>query len=69
MVVDRPPLSEPVKQIELPYRVYVTEFSPFEWSANLLALGLEDSVLIGQIKLPEEEGIEVRTIRFTACVS
>lgn len=55
MVVDRAPLSEPVKQIELPYRVYVTEFSPFEWSANLLALGLADSVLIGQIKLPEED--------------
>ena len=36
-------------------RIFVTEFSPFEWSSNLLAVGLANSVLIGQIRLPEED--------------
>jgi len=55
MVVDRAPISDPVAQFSISSRVFVTEFSPWEWSANLLALGLDDSVLIGKIKLPEEE--------------
>lgn len=35
--------------------MFVTEFSPFEWSSSLVALGLANSILIGQIRLPEED--------------
>ena len=55
MVLDRSPVSEPVAQFQFSSRIFVTELSPFEWSANLIALGLADSVIIGQIKLPEED--------------
>jgi len=36
-------------------RVFVTEFSPFEWSSNLLAAGFASSILIAQIKFQEED--------------
>jgi len=55
MVLDRAPVSEPVAQFKFSARIFVTEFSPYEWSANLIALGLAESVVIGQIKVPEEE--------------
>ena len=55
MVLDRAPISEPVAQFYFSSRLFVTEISPYECSANLIALGLAESVIIGQIKLPEEE--------------
>jgi len=55
MVLDRSPVSEPVKQFAFSDRIYALEFSPFDWSSSLLALGLADSVVIGQVKFPEEE--------------
>ena len=59
MVLDRSPVSEPVKQFAFSDRIYALEFSPYDWSSSLLALGLADSVVIGQIKFPEEEEEEI----------
>jgi len=55
MVLDRMPISEPVAQFSFASRIFVTELSPYECSGNLIALGLAESVVIGQLKLPEEE--------------
>jgi len=55
MVMDRNPISEPVAQFHLKNTVYLTEFSPYECSANLLAVGFQKSILIVQVKLPEED--------------
>ena len=53
--MDRNPISEPVAQFHLKNTVYLTEFSPYECSANLLAVGFQKSILIVQVKLPEED--------------
>lgn len=55
VVMDRSPISEPVAQFHFKNRIFVTEFSPFECSANLLAVGFQESILIVEVKLPEEE--------------
>jgi len=47
--------SEPVHRLTLPSRVFCTEFSPFSWSSNLIAVGLQSSVTIGQCWFPEED--------------
>jgi len=47
--------SDPVQRLTLPSRVFCTEFSPFPWSANLLAVGLQSSVTIGQCWFTEED--------------
>jgi len=46
--------DEPLHRISLPSRVFCTEFSPFEWSANLLAIGFQSSLTVGTVWLPEE---------------
>jgi len=46
--------DEPVHRLPLTSRVFVTEFSPFQWSSSLLALGFQSSVTLAQLWLPEE---------------
>lgn len=46
--------DEPLHRIPLSSRVFCTEFSPFEWSASLLAIGFQSSLTVGQVWLPEE---------------
>lgn len=46
--------DEPMHRIPLSSRVFCTEFSPFEWSASLLAIGFQASLTVGQVWLPEE---------------
>lgn len=46
--------DEPLHRIPLASRVFCTEFSPFEWSAGLLAIGFQSSLTVGQVFLPEE---------------
>ena len=55
VVMDRSPISEPVAQFHFKNRIFVTEFSPYECSANLLAVGFQESILIVEVKLPEED--------------
>jgi len=45
----------PTHRVPVSGRVFVTEFSPFEWSSNLLAAGFASSILIGQLKFQEED--------------
>jgi len=47
--------SEPVQRFPLPSRVFSTEFSPFPWSSNLLAIGLQSSITIGQCWFTEDD--------------
>ena len=47
--------SDPVHRITQTSRVFCTEFSPFPWSSNLLAVGLQSSVVIGQCWFSEED--------------
>jgi len=53
MVVGCPPVSS--HSLPLPARVTVTEFSPFQWSSNLLALGFHSSLSLIQVTFPEED--------------
>jgi len=46
--------DEPLYRIPLSSNVFCTEFSPFEWSASLLAIGFQSSLTVGQVWLPEE---------------
>lgn len=46
--------SDPVERLLLSGRVFATKFSPFPNSSNLLAVGLQSSVTIGQCVFPEE---------------
>lgn len=47
--------SDPVHRITQTSRVFCTEFSQFPWSSNLLAVGLQSSVVIGQCWFSEED--------------
>jgi len=55
MVLDHSSGGVPTHRVPVSDRVFVTEFSPFEWSSNLLAAGFTSSVLIAQIKFQEED--------------
>jgi len=46
--------DEPLYRVPLSSRVFSTEFSPFEWSASLLAIGFQSSLTVGQVWFPEE---------------
>jgi len=46
--------DEPQHRVPLPSRVTATEFSPFEWSASLLAIGFQSSITLATLWLPEE---------------
>lgn len=46
--------SDPVERLILPSRVFCTVFSPFPNSSNLLAVGLQSSITIGQCSFTEE---------------
>jgi len=57
MVLDSSSVNrdEPSHRVPLHSRVTVTEFSPFQWSAGLLALGFQSSFSLVQVTFPEEE--------------
>jgi len=55
MVLDSGHNDEPVHRVPVSSRVFVTEFSQFQWSAGLLAVGFQSSLTIGQCYFPEEE--------------
>jgi len=67
MVIDTSSQGLPTHRIPVSGRVFVTEFSPFEWSSNLLAAGFASSILIGQVRFQEEddkvEGIHFETLK------
>lgn len=50
--------SDPVERLELSGRVFATKFSPFPNSSNLLAVGLQSSVTIGQCVSDLSEGFQ-----------
>jgi len=51
----QPPRSDPHHRLPLPSRVFSTKFSQFPHSSNLLAIGLQSSITIGQAAFPEED--------------
>jgi len=53
-MLDSATRDEPLYRIPVSSRVFSTEFSPFEWSASLLAIGFQSSVTVGQVWFPEE---------------
>lgn len=55
MVLDSGHHDEPVHRVPVSSRVFVTEFSPFQWSSGLLAVGFQSSLTIGQCWFTEEE--------------
>uniref|UniRef100_A0A1B6DC57 Nucleoporin Nup37 n=1 Tax=Clastoptera arizonana TaxID=38151 RepID=A0A1B6DC57_9HEMI len=47
-------IDNPVHVIDLPKQVIKVEFSPYEWSHNLIAIAYPDEINIGIIKFQEE---------------
>lgn len=43
-------LDSPVHVVDLPHKVQIVEFSPFEWSQNVILLAFPRVVSIGTIK-------------------
>lgn len=57
--------SDPVERLEFSGRVFATKFSPFPSSSNLLAVGLQSSVTIGQCVFPEENSDNTEGFQWT----
>ncbi|XP_065207907.1 nucleoporin Nup37 [Planococcus citri] len=48
-------LDSPVHVVDLPQQVLLVEFSPFEWSQNVILIAFPENVSIGTIKFQEED--------------
>lgn len=42
--------TPPTSKLNLSGQIYCVEFSPYEWSQQLICIGLKEEVIIGTIK-------------------
>ncbi|XP_044594563.1 nucleoporin Nup37 isoform X1 [Cotesia glomerata] len=48
----------PTYKLNFAEQIYAVEFSPFEWSQNLVCIAFEEEVSVGSIKFPDNEDVE-----------
>ncbi|KAF4518394.1 hypothetical protein B566_EDAN010486, partial [Ephemera danica] len=44
-----------IYKTDLKEQIFVIEFSPYEWSKNIIAVGLQSKVVIASVTFPEEQ--------------
>jgi len=62
-------IDSPTHVINLQEQVLKVEMSPFEWSHNLICIGLSDEIIIGLVKFQEEDEEMEDEIEFEAIKS
>ncbi|XP_071451263.1 nucleoporin Nup37 isoform X1 [Hetaerina americana] len=47
--------SPPTQKVEFSNQIFAVEFSPYEWSQNLICLGLSTEIIVGVVKFQEDQ--------------